>query len=183
MIEPDKREMLWYDVISIFNLDSDMKPHYFTMLFDKFKLLFGKEETKPYCIQCLSSSCVKKEKDGKEDEFYICNNELKEDNDIEHEIIIMTPNDLLNSLIKEVEELCTEPNSRPMELYDIERHIFLKRMDSYFETKTGEVRKVDILKKMYIIKRFIMNELIEIREKIKFTSYQIPSLKFAGDTI
>ena len=53
MIEPDRREVFFYDVNNILMLEPDMVPHYFTILFNKMQMLDDGEKLST-CFNCGS---------------------------------------------------------------------------------------------------------------------------------
>jgi len=154
MIEPDSREFLWYDIMNLLNQDEDSIIHYYSNLFDKFKLLFSEEREINFCLDCV--------------------NECNQKN---HNIIKIKPNEIIDLFIQDILSDLKYRN-KEVDLYDLEIAMFKRPLGSYFETDKGEITKLEIIKHFNLIKRFIINQLIKIRKDIKFTSYRIPALDF-----
>lgn len=183
MIESDERERIFYDVLSILELDIEQLGNYWSTLIDRFKLM-GDEEPNPLCKNCNSSE-VFQNKDS-----FICKNSVKvkygtekdektgevnivpiayEQLDEEHEIIYETPMQTIKRIVKETMEYLTEVDGYVPSLDEIEISMLGKYSDCFFETEHGEVTKSQIAKRLNQITRFVNERMGELQEDIMFT--------------
>lgn len=181
MIKPDPREVLWYDINNILMMEPDMIPHYWTILIDKVRML-DDNIPRPLCLQCNSSLDLFEF----EDKIY-CNNgydfirerlkdgsfkitSVQKKTQIEHPIIYETMRESLNRILNWIFAKLEESSGYKFDLMDLEDYTYAQPKDGLFETKTGDVRKGNILKWMYQLKKPILSRMIELRQEIRFSS-------------
>lgn len=183
MIEPDVREVLYYDLNNMLSIEPDFVPHYFSMLLDKFKvLIYGQEYYKmPICQECGSTDIV--ELEGK---YYCLGNYVPDFTMTPHgpvctkvEVMNMNENHVvkeefvlpyINSVIMDVLNRLREPDGYMMNLFILEGYLFRQDNDDFFETVSGDVRKSVVLRDLYKIKKCIIGYMGIIRRNIRFSA-------------
>lgn len=185
MIEPDVRELLFYDLNNMLAIEPDFVPHYFSILIDKFKVLTtGNEHFPiPICDNCGSTDYL--EYDGK---LYCMSNIVpdlifdeekqemvvrsiqtineKEQHDMHEQFVMPYINRVLMGLLRKLQE----PNGYMMNLYVMESYMFRADPDDFFETIEGDIRKAHVLRELYKIKKSIAGYMGVMRSIIRFTA-------------
>ncbi len=177
-IEPDRREIIYYELNQVLMAEPDQLPHYWSILRDKFDLL-DDVQIMPYCQTCMTYSSLFMF----DDEVY-CEKEhepkYNDDNEIiailprnvpKHEIIAGNSADIINMIIDFVLDGLIDENGYRMSLFDLEVAMNGIDQNGYFETRdNGDLTKMQILKYFYYIKRIIVERLREISKDIYFGS-------------
>lgn len=177
-IEPDRREILYYELNQILMAEPDQLPHYWSIIRDKFDLL-DDQELLPFCKNCMTYSTLFIHNDA-----VYCSNEYEpkydEKDEIigvlpknvpKHTIIVGTSAEVINHVIDFVLDSLIDENGYRMSLFDLEVAMNGIDQNGYFETRdNGDITKMQIIKFLYFIKRIIVERLREISKDIYFSS-------------
>jgi len=168
MIEPDVRESIWYDINNVLNMEPDKMPHYWGILLSKFQLIED-NNLRRICTSCNSTEQLDITKNKKA----YC---MK---DKQHKISEETAFQSCNRIIDRVLEVLREPSNNCMDLFDLESWLFGKEEDDYFETMYyGDITKSQVKKMMFQVKKVMMEKLVELRDKIRFSAtMRTPSIQ------
>lgn len=193
MIEPDVRELLFYDLNNMLSIEPDFVPHYFSILIDKFKVLTTGNEyyPLPICEYCGSTDFI--EYEGK---FYCMGNVVpdmiydedkqemitksitiinpKEEHNVKEQFVMPYINKVLMGILRKLQE----PNGYIMNLYVLESYMFRTDTDDFFETVEGDIRKAYVLMELYKIRRVVSGYMGVMRTFIRFTAQtRAPSIR------
>lgn len=172
-IRPDPRETVWYDLNNVLNLDADSLPHYWTILFDKFKLI-DDGNARPICLKCGSQEFVEHKKktycvnsiqtiygeDGTSKSYLEDGHKLIEEN------LRATIKRMCNVIFENLEDM----DGSQMDLFELEDYMWGRPAWGFFETKNGDILKSDIKQELSKIKDVLLNRLIELRNEIRFSA-------------
>jgi len=193
VIEPDVRELLFYDLNNMLAIEPDFVPHYFSILIDKFKVLTTGNEYYPIpiCETCGGTDYI--EFEGK---LYCMSNivpDLAYDEEKEEMVtkglIVINPKEehvvkeqfvmpYINKVLMGILRTLQEPNGYMMNLYVLESYMFRCDPDDFFETIEGDIRKAYVLMELYKIKKSIAGYMGVIRQFIRFVAQlKTPSIR------
>ena len=180
-VRPDPREAIWYDLNNVLNLDAESVSHYWSILFDKFKLI-DDGQVRPICLLCGSQdfvTCEKKE---------YCVNSIHKvyDENEEPQVYVIEGHTIINENLRTtIKRMCDlvfeeleDMEGYRMDLFELEDYMWGRPEWGFFETAEGDVRKSDVKRKLSKIKEVLLNRLIELREEIRFSAtMRTPSLR------
>jgi len=182
MIEPDEREIIWYDINSFINIEPDLIPHYFTTLIDKFSL-FGVSAKKPICLKCNHHRifdfknklyCINEYEPTFNNEGDIVAIKKYIETELNHNIIMENLHESIRRIVTRLLDKLKEPSGYRMDLFDLESYMYNQPEDNFFETMQGEVTKNEIRKELYQLKKLLISELTMLRSEIRFTAMMRP---------
>ena len=182
MIEPDVRELLYYDLSNMLAIEPDFVPHYFSTLIDKFRVLISGGES----LQLPICSCGGTDIMDFKGEKYCLGNYVPEFKETKFgpvciSVTPMNPREIhviknefimgyINKVIMDVLRLLQEPSGYLMNLYILEGYLFRQDNDDFFETVEGDIRKSSVLRELYKIKKSISGYMGLLRQDIRFTA-------------
>lgn len=200
IVEVDIREVLFYDLNNMLTIEPDFVPHYFSILQDKFKVIINNNEYYPipicqFCgntdvfefddpeellptgkknpmfgnkLYCMSNFVP--EYDANENgEMFVKHVDIINEQEVHNvEETLVLP--YINKVIMRVLRMLRESNGYQMNLYQLEGYMFRKDPDDFFETTAGDVRKAEVQKELYKIKRAISGYMGVVRQFIHFSA-------------
>lgn len=181
MVRPDIREAIWYDLNNILNIDANTMTHYWTIVFDKFKLIDDGKKRK-ICLACDCQDFVdyKNKKICKESIHTYYKNDGKKIVEIEQGHIIVEE-DLDETIKRKVSDILNwlqDMNGYRMSLFELEDCMVGRHPFSFFETRVGDVTKGEIIRELSKVKDILFDRLLEIKNEIRFgASLNTPQLR------
>lgn len=177
-IEPDRREIIYYELNQLLMVEPDQFPHYWSTLRDKFDII-NDVDVLPFCKTCMKYSTVFEFKNR----LYCMNEhmpEMDDDGEIigvekkgekEHQLIAGTSGDIIDLVIDFILDSLVDDTDYRMSLFDLEVAMSGIDNNGYFETRDyGDLNKLQIIKHFYYIKRIIVERLRSISQDIYFSS-------------
>lgn len=192
MIEPDQKEVMWYDLNNLINAEPDTYPHYWEVLSSKHLELehsliqdYKNEDITivGFCMTCGTCDVFEfKDKMYCEYDFDFkqeLNKKTKVDEIVEikkkfisedHGVVKMNSVQLVKTIINRVIDMLEETDGSKMNLYELESYMLGHDDSEIFDTRYGFVTKGEVKKRLHKIKDFLVYRLSEVRPYIRFSS-------------